>query len=103
MKVRLTQKSVRFRLTQSEVKALGETGLIQETVPLLPQALQIELRAADRSGATFSGNVLLVGMPAAEVSRWAGSDEVGLRADIDGIQVVVEKDFQCLHPADPAD
>lgn len=105
MKLRLTGNSVRLRLTQSEVKALSEKGLVEECVPLSPQSLRVELRSGQTQGpvATFSGGALRVQLPSKDVTDWVASDRVGMEGDCNGVRLLVEKDFQCLHPADPAE
>ncbi len=105
MKIRLTQTGVRFRLTQSEVRTLGEHGSIQESVAFIPKNLRIELRTTgvDAPAASFDGTVLSAELPRNQVRTWAASDEVGLEGESNGVRILIEKDFKCLHPSDPAD
>jgi len=103
MKLRLTAKSVRLRLTQPEVKTLGETGSLEECIPLAPEALRIRLQSAHTPGpaASFNGRELTVELPAGDVAAWSASEQVGIEGDCRGVRILVEKDFECLHPADP--
>ena len=105
MKVRLTHSSVRFRLTQSEVKLLGSEGVLEETIPFSPQTLRVVLRSTGTPMpmSTFNGTELVTELSEAEVRAWAQSEQVGLSGESAGIRILVEKDFKCLHPADPGE
>ncbi len=104
MKVRLTQNSVRIRLSQSEVRTLGENGTLSMAVGLVPQPLEVRIDgAATGPVATFQGSTLTVHLPASRVRAWADSEETGISDESNGVRVLVEKDFECLHPADPSE
>ena len=105
MKLRFHDKSVRLRLSQSDLSVLGERGRVQERIPLPGDGFVYALEAADevdRLDAALEGSSLLVRLPAAWVPEWIASDQVGFEAavaldDGDALQILVEKDFQCLH------
>lgn len=110
MKIRLYKDSIRFRLSQPEVKALAEKGLVSTSSQLGPnpsQTLQWTLlrHQADEFGVRFDSGSMKVLLPAATVMAWADSEEVGIRHTFqlaDGAQLhfLLEKDFRCLTPRD---
>lgn len=106
MKLRIKGPSLRLRLTQGEVRALSEAGSVQEQVPFgggvtLTYRLSRDA-AATRIGASFSGGVLEIRVPEAQVLTWCASDEVSLAASQEAsphtLAITVEKDFACLAP-----
>jgi hypothetical protein len=112
MKLRLHANRIRLRLSPREVQRLARGTAIEERVPLVPQPLIYHLRAADvRScGAAFSGGVLDITLIRHAVEQWAAGDDVGINATVttptgDAIELLIEKDFQCLHgtPAEQDD
>jgi hypothetical protein len=53
--------------------------------------------------ATFENQCLTVRLPSIQARHWADSEEVGIEAeqpigDGTSLRLVVEKDFECLHP-----
>lgn len=112
MKLRLHNNSIRFRLTQGEVGRLRDGGRLQETVrfgvqpdecllyALEPAAAESQLRASMKGGA------IVVHLPASLVRSWADGAQVGIEAEQpagpeSALRILIEKDFKCLHPADP--
>ncbi len=64
--------------------------------------------SARAPAATFDGTTLAVQLPAATVSRWAGSEQVSISGEqgLDGdgkLTLLVEKDFACLAPREGED
>ena len=101
MKLRMRGTAVRLRLSQSEVMRFAETGLVEETVPFASTPLVYQLRRADAFAADFQEGVLTVTVPASAAALWTETAQVGMEADINGLNVLIEKDFQCAHgPAD---
>jgi hypothetical protein len=112
VKLRIRDDSVRLRLTQSEVEAIGEGKDVEARVRFGPTALTYVLRPgsdASSVGASYSDDRLVVTLPAALAREWAGSDELTVRADqpIDSgdgaLRILVEKDLQCLVPREGED
>ena len=104
MKLRVRHNSVRFRLGQSEVEALRNTGSCRERI-LFPGGAQLEYAlVASGNGeiaASFSNGVVTVSIPKDELNSWHATDRIGLRASLDvageeKLLVLVEKDFRCL-------
>ena len=101
MKLRIQADSLRMRLTRPEVEQLRDRGAVECAIHFPGRILTYSVaRAAGESklNAQYSGDAIRVNLPAAAVEAWAGSDQVTLQASLDGgLQVLVEKDFQCLH------
>jgi hypothetical protein len=106
MKLRIKGASLRLRLTQAEIRALQEHGLVEEHVPFAPRvSLIYRLRkdsAAPLISASYRGNVLEIEVPAATADEWCASQQVTL-AQVQGVggtalNITLEKDFACLAP-----
>lgn len=106
MKLRIKGPSLRLRLTQGEVRALAETGRIEDEVPFgggtrLVYRLSRDA-AATRISASFAGGLLEVRLPEALAREWCASQEVTLagiqEAASPALRITVEKDFACLAP-----
>ena len=116
MKLRLLDDSIRLRLSRSDVTAVDEEGAIagQTRFPF-GGAFTYVLEALPNGAAASASYVedcMAVGLPAAEISAWAGDDTaISLRAEVqlpDGnrLKLLVEKDFTCLthrHDEDQSD
>ncbi|MEM7502918.1 MAG: hypothetical protein AAF417_12775 [Pseudomonadota bacterium] len=106
MKLRIRDNSVRLRLSQSEVAHLNECGAVsaQTSFPGQSRLAYTVQTGPDRAAAraVFANDAIVVTFPGADVARWADSQEVTLRAevdtDLDILVVLVEKDFACLSP-----
>lgn len=105
MKLRLLDDSIRLRLSRSDVAAAEQDGLVEGQTRFpggstFTFALEAERQGA--AGAEFAGGRMVVRLPAKEISAWANDDEaVSLRAQVDladgsRLDLLVEKDFQCL-------
>jgi hypothetical protein len=102
MKLRVHDNFLRLRLSQSDVAQLRDEGSVEERLTFSAgQALIYSISTAPvlEVGAGFDGNRLSVVVPTALARTWIDSDQVG----IEGPQVLIEKDFQCLHRASADD
>lgn len=106
MKLRIKGATLRLRLTQGEIRALQEQGQVEEQVPFAPNvSLVYRLRkdaAVRQIGASYSGNVVEILVPAATADEWCVSQQVTL-AQVQGVggaalNITLEKDFACLAP-----
>jgi hypothetical protein len=91
MKLRIQGNSLRLRLSQKEVALVRNRGLVESLIEFAPgRSLRYVLEGspiAETMSATFDGRAIRV-----------KSDRVGVEARSQtGIQLLVEKDFQCLH------
>lgn len=113
MKLRIRGNSIRLRLLQTEVTALGETKRVDESICFGPEnnqsmiyAVEVAKNAAAVS-AVLDKNEIRVELPAEIASKWINSDEVGISAEISNgegtLQILVEKDFVCLTRTDDPD
>ncbi|GAC1455948.1 MAG: hypothetical protein PVS2B3_17170 [Steroidobacteraceae bacterium] len=106
MKLRIKGAALRLRLTQGEIRTLQEQGQVEERVPFAPSVnLIYRLRknaAAHSIGASYSGNVVLIEVPAATADAWCASQQVTLAhvqsVGSDALSITLEKDFACLAP-----
>lgn len=105
MKLRLRGDSIRLRVTRSELERLATDGTCAERVHVTPGVVfeyRLRVRTDDgRTEARFEAGVLELRLERAAFGAWAGSDrEVGIRAHqengLDGLSMLIEKDFPCL-------
>ena len=93
MKLRLTSRDLRLRLSPQDVEALAAGTDLQETLSLPSGQVTFAL-ACDGAevGAELRADRLRVWVPAVEAQRWARSDEVTLSAELPECQILIEKD-----------
>jgi hypothetical protein len=107
MKLRIQGNSLRLRLGKSEVQRMLSDGVVEESIVFSPfpgQRLDYALvAAADPSGvsATFEEGRILIRVPCDMLRQWAKTDQVGIDgavkiAEGEELQILIEKDFQCL-------
>ncbi|MBX3206565.1 MAG: hypothetical protein KF764_15945 [Labilithrix sp.] len=103
MKLRIRGDSIRLRLSQGEVAALAEGGIVEESIGFGPDvALSYAIAFGGTTlSATLSGPRVEVSVPADVARAWAASDAVGLEGAQDigqgrTLRILVEKDFACL-------
>ncbi|AXC09599.1 hypothetical protein ACPOL_0214 [Acidisarcina polymorpha] len=107
MKLRIHGKSLRLRISRSELTRFVETGLLEETIYFgvnasagLTYALAWDDSSLEVGVEAAPGRVKIV-LPAVDSRIWASTDRVGLGGEVDlGVRgvlsVLVEKDFACL-------
>ena len=106
MKLRLHNDTLRLRLSQTEVARLKETGRIESSLNFAPgQTLgySIETRPSGPVSASFEQGRIRVLVPSGETRQWIDSDQTGIEGGGAGVQILIEKDFQCLHKPTPED
>ncbi len=105
MKLRIKGNSIRLRLTQSEIHRISAGQTVREEVCFgmghLAYALLTD-SAIQHPDALFREGEIQVRLPAAQATRWALTDQVGIEAQVAGsagnqLHILIEKDFQCLH------
>lgn len=107
MKIRIKGNSIRYRLTQSEVKTLGETGRLAEETCFGPGDAQkfvytLETRDdIDGLQAAFDGGRISLFMPASDAKTWYADERVGFENEVPiapgvTLKLLIEKDFTCL-------
>ncbi|HSY06293.1 MAG TPA: hypothetical protein VK803_10130 [Steroidobacteraceae bacterium] len=104
MKLRIKGPSLRLRLTQGEIRALAEQGLVEERVPFGAGAqLVYRLRrdpAARAIEASYRKDVLEVRIPESTAREWCTSERVTLEHEQPlpegALRIMLEKDYACL-------
>ncbi|WP_318309337.1 DUF7009 family protein [Flagellimonas crocea] len=104
MKIRIKGNSIRFRLTQSEVKQLYETGSIMETTEFGPSKFQYQAKlmpSIKNLGASYSNNIILMMVPETDGKNWFHDNTVGFEHEMElpegkKLHLLLEKDFTCL-------
>ena len=102
MKLRIQDNLLRLRLTRNEAERLLNHGLVEcairfptgrelcYSVASLPHAAEVSVDYLDDS--------IFVVLPTPVVTNWARSEQVSVEGPRSGgVQILVEKDFQCLH------
>jgi len=111
MKIRMTGNSVRLRVSRSELAHFLADGRIQETIRFgaAPEAsftYALETSAPGSAAATvrYAPCNLAVVLAPEQVRLWREESQTGIYAQVDiganrALEVIVEKDFACLHRA----
>jgi hypothetical protein len=111
MKLRIKGPTLRLRLTQGEMQALLEEGVVEEQVPFAPGVnlvyrLKCDPAARDIS-ASFRNGVVEVLIPESGAREWGTTSRVTLaheQASPGGaLRITLEKDFACLAPREGED
>jgi hypothetical protein len=111
MKLRIKGPTLRLRLTQGEIGALLEEGVVEERVPFAPGvSLVYRLRrdaGAGEISASFRNGVVEILVPEGTARGWCTGELVTLaheQALPDGaLRITLEKDFACLAPRESED
>lgn len=98
MKIRIKDNSVRFRLTQSEVALLGQTGLVSCTTEFIDRPLVYTIKSSADSAlsVSFTENTIVLKMPEEMVREWVSTERVGFDGQSGLVKVLIEKDFVCI-------
>jgi hypothetical protein len=102
MKVRIQGNSLRLRLTQIEVGRLHDHSRVESSIEFAPgcslaYSLEASVDAPDVV-AEFDGHRIRVTLPEDVMRSWTESDSVSVDAPSStGAQLLIEKDYQCLH------
>ena len=108
MKLRLTDDTLRLRVSPSEVARLSEEGVVETETALgagPEKRLVYRLALADAIAhptVVWESTCIVVQLPSDQGRTWATSEVMGLEAVqrfADGrcLAITVEKDFECLH------
>ena len=108
MKLRIQGNSLRLRLTRKEVTQLHDCGRVESSIEFAPgRTLAYALEGSPHATsvtASFDGRAILVAAPAPLITEWAEGDQVSIADSLQaGVQLLIEKDFQCLHKPDQRD
>ncbi len=102
MKIRIQGNLLRLRLTQKEVACLDDRGLVESAIRFSPdQALRYSVASSPHAAEVsvdYEGDSICVMLPRAVATAWAESSQVTIEGSRNSdVQILVEKDFQCLH------
>ena len=108
MKLRIQGNSLRLRVTQKEVAQLHDRNRVESSIEFgLGRTLVYKLEGSLRDTAVtsnFDGQSICVIVPMRVMTDWIESDQVSIEAlSQAGMQLLIEKDFQCLHKSDEQD
>src|SRR5258708_30421446 len=107
MKLRIKGNSIRLRLGQSEVQRLATDGMVEESTvfgPAEEERLGYAVYASAEScdiSASFADRRIVIRVPLNAIHRWVTTDQVGIHAiqrtgGDKELQILIEKDFQCI-------
>jgi hypothetical protein len=98
MKLRIKTNSLRYRLTKSDVNKLTDTGNLEDSVSFGARALHyaIEITVNEEMSAVYLNNTVTLFMPRPLLEKLATTDKVGFENMVDGLHLLVEKDFVCM-------
>ena len=105
MKLRIDGNSIRLRLSKSEVAHFAATGHIEDAVEFGPLSkFSYTVTAVEEStlNSSYNPSGIQVKVPRDLAQDWAQTDRVAIAGEqpIENdrtLQILVEKDFQCLH------
>ena len=112
MKLRMHGNSVRLRLNQAEVAQFSKTGYVEETVQFAPGSnLCYILETSSKittPRAVYQNGELRVQVSCAATKEWVTTDQVGISGEQQQpsgttLSILIEKDFKCMHRAEPDD
>ncbi|NND09427.1 MAG: hypothetical protein HKN87_23890 [Saprospiraceae bacterium] len=104
MKLRIKDQSVRFRLTQNEVRQLLTTSKISASTYLGSKTLSYEIEGVTGSSCNclFKDEKICIHIPINSLNAWCSSDQISLQYELrdserfPSLQILIEKDFKCL-------
>ncbi len=107
MKIRIQGNSIRYRLTQNEVKTLADSGFLSESTCFGPGENQMFVYALQAkegiSGleARFEDGKITLYIPANDARNWYQTVQVGFENKVEvtpgvSLGLLLEKDFACL-------
>ncbi len=110
MKMRIQGNAIRFRLNRPEVAEFERSGKASAFVEF-PGGGRLTYSLvrgnAAKSSAAFEDGEVRIEIPEARSREWCGTNQVGIteRAAVgEGgeLEIIIEKDFQCMHKGDGA-
>ena len=98
MKIRIKGNSIRFRLTKTDVNLLHNQGELMEKtqLPTLDFRYGIRGTSAANMSAELVDNAFLVNIPLSMINTLFQTEQIGFEQTINGLKMLVEKDFTCL-------
>jgi hypothetical protein len=108
MKLRIQANVLRLRLTQKEVADLHDHKFVECAIQFPSgRALSYLLASspdAPEVSVDYEGDSIRIVVPRAAATAWAESTQVTIEGSRNScVQVLIEKDFQCLHKPSEGD
>lgn len=108
MKLRIKGNSLRLRLTRKEVAELHDHGRVESRIEFTPERVLnyavVGSSQATKVTSSFDGREIIVTVPSSVLTAWAEGDQVSIEGTEQGsVQLLIEKDFQCMHKQDERD
>ena len=101
MKIRIQGNVIRFRLNRREVGEFSTSGRVSASVDFPGRRLSYALVKGPEMAALFDGDEIRVVVTEAAAAEWANTEQVGITARAAAgeaeVEIIVEKDFQCMH------
>jgi hypothetical protein len=100
VKLRLRHNSVRLRLTRSDVDQFQRFGRVKDLVEFPQASLVFSLESsgdAEVIQASFVDGHLAILVPPEQGHAWVANGEVGMEGVFQGLSILIEKDWPCLH------
>lgn len=102
MKIRIFDDTIRLRLDRSEVDLIGQGESVTGVTHFRNGATfcyQLSVQNIGLATAGIEGTTIQVALPETSATRWANSErEVSIRATDGELELLIEKDFECLDP-----
>lgn len=105
MKIRIKGNSIRYRLTQTDIRNMRDKGSVEEKTEF-PDGNSFSYRLESATGieeiqTSFGENRIIIFVPLKMANEWTGSDTVGLSNEINlpgnkKLSLLIEKDFACI-------
>jgi hypothetical protein len=98
MKIRIKGNSLRYRLTRSEVDRFAQDGYIEDITEFGATRLTYSLQKITGGilSACYENNNITLYMPKWMLDEWYTTERVGFENSVDGLYLLIEKDFMCL-------
>ncbi|RFZ94098.1 hypothetical protein D0C36_00635 [Mucilaginibacter conchicola] len=95
MKICVSNNSLKYHLTPSEVEAFAHDGLYKEKVQFGDDNLTyvIQRTAETKISVSFKNNIIALIIPEKIADEWTATDKVSFEAVQDDMHLSVEKDF----------
>ena len=100
MKVRITERSIRFRVLVNELDELSNGRTINVSLPVGDNSLKFELRPSKRIASELNGGILAIELPKRMFLDLKESKEEGFEVKVESskgdMTILFEKDLKCI-------
>jgi len=98
MKIRIKEQSIRFRLTQSDVRNLHAQGKLEEHTDFLTGRFTYAIEQTEKGtlSAAFENGRITLQISREMINELKSTDRVGFSGNSGTLKLLIEKDFTCL-------